>query len=232
MRGAPAGQHGGDHIEHDRQAGAFPVSDRQRPAGGFDRGWIARQLPGAVEPAWHRQRLAAAPVRGERAVGKLRHRHVEHDVTAGARDRDDQRIVADARRVGAPRRKVGKRVGPADGDRAGVSRLPAVRAATQPMPCSRDRAIAASIASCAFRAPTPPPPSHRSTAPDTETRAARARTSTTPLRIIVMRRGNRFRPCEGTPSRVESAIRRAQSAARSGSRPVVRSARRSVSDSS
>src|SRR2546428_113067 len=93
------------------------------------------------------------------------------------------------------------------------------------MPATRDRAMAASIASYAFSAPTPRRPSQRSRPPWVATQDARACTSTAPLRIIVMSRGNRLRPCEGTPSRVESAISRAHKSARSGTRPVAASAR-------
>jgi hypothetical protein len=41
----------------------------------------------------------------------------------------------------------------------------------------------------------------------------------TPSRIISMNRGNRFSPCEATPSRLASANSRAHSAARSAVNP-------------
>src|SRR5437764_244592 len=96
------------------------------------------------------------------------------------------------------------------------------------MPNARAPAIAACIASNAFSAPTPRRPSHRSSAPCPATRTARARGSIAPLRIIATTRGKRLRPCDGTPSRVESAISCAPRRARSGSSPTAASARSSV----
>ena len=103
-----------DHVEQDREPGAFPESDRQRALRQLDLRRIARQLAAAVEAAGNGQQLAARTVGRQRAVRKLRQRHVEHHVAPHAGHRDDDRVVADPRRVDAPGRQVRERVGPAE----------------------------------------------------------------------------------------------------------------------
>ena len=91
------------------------------------------RLPCGVEAAVDGQQLAALAVALERAVGELRHGHVEHHGPGGARHGDDQRIVADGALGAAPGRQVGHGVGPADADEAGLGGLPAVGAAAHPV---------------------------------------------------------------------------------------------------
>ena len=54
-------------------------------------------------------------------------------MAAGPRDGNDQRVVPDTGIAGAPGRKIGHGVGPADGDEPGLGRLPAVAASAHPV---------------------------------------------------------------------------------------------------
>src|SRR5579859_4673208 len=82
--GAAARQKGGNHIKHQRQARTFPVTDGQRPFGGFDGGRIASKVTGDVKTTVKWQLLATHAVGCESAVRKLRHGHIENDVAIRA----------------------------------------------------------------------------------------------------------------------------------------------------
>lgn len=86
-----------------------------------------------VEASVDRERLVALAVGGESAVGELRHGHVEDDVIGGARDGDDERIIAYGWSGGSPCGEVGEGVGPADAEEALFRGLPAVGPAAHPV---------------------------------------------------------------------------------------------------
>ncbi len=90
-------------------------------------------LPSASKPPSTGSISPALAVALKRAIGKLRHRHVEHDRPGSARHSDHQRIVADDARRPAPWRQVGHGVGPADTDHPCLGRLPAVGPAAHPV---------------------------------------------------------------------------------------------------
>lgn len=133
MCGEPARDESRRHVEQEREPRPFPVADGERTPRLFDGARVARESPFGVEAAVDGKLLAALAVCGERAVGELRHRHVQNDVTRGARRGDDERVVAEQRSRRAPRRKVRHRVRPAERERARVGRLPAVAPAAHPV---------------------------------------------------------------------------------------------------
>ena len=98
-----------------------------------------------IKPTLDRQQFTARPIGCQSAVGELRHRHVEDNVSLRRGNRDHQRIVAHSRIRSAPGRKIGQRVGPADSNDAGVSGLPAVTSATHPVIGIRQRHAAHSM---------------------------------------------------------------------------------------
>ena len=75
--GEPARQRRGHQVEKQRQAGALPVADRQRPPGLHDRGRVARERAGGVDGIAGEDDAAE---RRQRAIGREprhdRHHHV------------------------------------------------------------------------------------------------------------------------------------------------------------
>ena len=132
-RGDAAGQDGGRQVQHQREARTFPVAHGQGPHRLQDRGGVAGEVPLLVVAAFHGERLAAEAVRPQLAVGEERHGHVEHHVPPLPRDGEEERVIAHARGLGAPRRQIADRVGPADADAPRLRRLPAVRAGPHPV---------------------------------------------------------------------------------------------------
>ncbi len=51
VSGEAAGEHGGDHVEDDGEAGALPVADGERSLGCFDGGGVAGEIAFGVEAA-------------------------------------------------------------------------------------------------------------------------------------------------------------------------------------
>ena len=62
---------GGDGVEEDGEAGAFPVADGERTLGGFYGGWVGGEMALGVEAAGDGELLVAEAMAFERAVGEL-----------------------------------------------------------------------------------------------------------------------------------------------------------------
>ena len=124
---------GGDGVEEDGQAGAFPVADGERALGGFDGCGVGGEIALCVEAAWDGELLIAAAMAFERAVGELGHGHVEDEMAGGAGHGEDERVVADGGFGRAPCGEIGHGVGEAEADHAGFRGLPAVGAAAHPV---------------------------------------------------------------------------------------------------
>ena len=102
--GEAAGEHGGEEVEDDGEAGAFPVADGEGALGGFDGGGVLGEVAGEVVATGDGELLAAFGVGREGAVGELGDGHVEDDVRGGAGggrggagDGEDEGIVAEGR---------------------------------------------------------------------------------------------------------------------------------------
>ena len=102
VRGEASGEHGGDHVEDEGEAGALPVADGEGSLGGFDGGGVAGEVACGVEAAVDREGLVALAVGGEGSVGELGHGHVEDDVAVCAWDGDDEGVVAEGGGGGSP----------------------------------------------------------------------------------------------------------------------------------
>ena len=178
---------------------------------------IARELAVRIKPAIHGQQLTPHAIRGQSAVRKLRHRHVEHNVSCRPRHRDHQRIVSHTRVRQRPRaedwaeywssrfRSLPHRPPASHSSRLASSGWysPAPRI---PFHCSRANAIARSMqchghSDCPARFFRPIAPVARNLSITPVRREYRS----DPFRIMATNRGKRFNPCEYTPSRLVSA---------------------------
>ena len=139
--GVAAGKGGGEEVEDEGEAGALPETDGEGAVGLLDGSGVAGEVAFGVVPAGHGELLSAAAVAGELAVGELAHGDVKNDVRrsgvgavgVGARDSEDEGVVAEGGCGGAPGGEVGAGVGPADSKEALVGGLPAVGAAAHPV---------------------------------------------------------------------------------------------------
>jgi len=82
VRGLAAGEHGGQDVECEGEAGAFPEADGEGALGAFDGGGVGGEVAGFVVAAGDGELLAAGGVGGEGAVGELGHGDVEDDGAA------------------------------------------------------------------------------------------------------------------------------------------------------
>ncbi len=133
VRRRPFGKHGGQQIEHDGKTGAFPIAHRQDAHRFFNRSRLGGKHAVLIKTGGEGHRLALHSRGLQFAVRKLRHGHVQNHVSFFSRRRDHQRIVAQARILGAPGRHAGFRVGPTDRDQPTIRSAPAVRSAAHPM---------------------------------------------------------------------------------------------------
>jgi hypothetical protein len=229
----PAASDAADRVEHDRETCALPESDGQWAVRRFDGGGIACEPAARVKPSRHGQRHAAGAIGGHRAVTRT--------ATAPCRARDARpgaaaRITSGLLPIRGWSSPHGGRLGSVLVQQipitTGVGRLPAVRPAAHPVVCVREGDAADAMhprtrdgtvhrfprvehADAAAAVPALQAASRR--------HASRARVHVDDaLRIIAIRRGNRFRPCEGTPSRVEPAMICPARCARAASRPTSR----------
>ena len=95
----------------------------------------ASQAAIQVVPSVNWQEFTTRPIRGQRAIRKLGHRHVQNNVAFDPRHRDHQWIVSDSWLLRAPRGKIRTCVRPADSDEASIRGLPAVGPAAHPVVC-------------------------------------------------------------------------------------------------
>jgi len=79
MGGAAAGEHGGEDVEGEGEAGAFPKADGEGALGALDGGGIGGEVAGFVVAAGDGELLAAFAISGKGAVGELGHGNVEDD---------------------------------------------------------------------------------------------------------------------------------------------------------
>ena len=128
-----AGEHGGEHVEGEREAGAFPEADGEGALGLLDGFGVAGEVAVGVVAAGDGEFGSALGVGGERTHGELGGGHVEDYGCFAVRDGEDDGVVADGWFGGAPGGGVGEGVGPADGEEAFGGGLPAVGAAAHPM---------------------------------------------------------------------------------------------------
>jgi len=62
--GAAAGEHRGEHVQDEREAGAFPIADGEGALGGFDGGGVGREVAGLIVSAGNGELGAAGAIGG------------------------------------------------------------------------------------------------------------------------------------------------------------------------
>jgi hypothetical protein len=156
MGGKAAGEHRRKHVQHQRKAGALPIADRHCALRRLDSRGVAGEVARSVEAPIDRQQRTASAIGSESPVGKLRHRHIENNMSSRrtrTRHSDDQRIVPHGRRSRSPGGHVCQSVAPAHREHSGFGGDPAVGSAAHPVVRARQSNTSDAVLLCQLHRP-------------------------------------------------------------------------------